>query len=137
MDWFDAPNEAALTLALQSSSAFIAAQEAAGGQGANATASPPPFVAPPFIAQVTVAPPPSIAPSVIAPVTWTPGAALMLAIAYGANLGGMGTKIGTVPNAQLSGFLREQQGIGSADGTGQVETLAGFELGEVHGFRRK
>lgn len=80
MDWFDAPNEAALTLALQSSSAFIAVQEAAGGQGANATASPPPFVAPPFIAQVTVAPPPSVAPSAIAPVTWTPGAALMLAL---------------------------------------------------------
>ena len=33
------------------------------------------------------------------------GAALMLAIAYAANLGGTGTKIGTVPSAQLSGFL--------------------------------
>lgn len=33
------------------------------------------------------------------------GAALMLAIAYGANVGGIGTKIGTAPNAQLSGFL--------------------------------
>lgn len=33
------------------------------------------------------------------------GAALMLAIAYAANLGGTGTKIGTVPAAQLSGFL--------------------------------
>ncbi len=36
------------------------------------------------------------------------GCALMLAIAYGANVGGMGTKIGTVPNAQLSGFLAER-----------------------------
>jgi sodium-dependent dicarboxylate transporter 2/3/5 len=33
------------------------------------------------------------------------GAALMLSIAYAANLGGVGTKIGTVPSAQLSGFL--------------------------------
>jgi solute carrier family 13 (sodium-dependent dicarboxylate transporter), member 2/3/5 len=33
------------------------------------------------------------------------GMALMLAIAWGANLGGIGTKIGTAPNAQLSGFL--------------------------------
>lgn len=36
------------------------------------------------------------------------GAALMLAIAYAANLGGTGTKIGTVPAAQLSGFLAGQ-----------------------------
>jgi sodium-dependent dicarboxylate transporter 2/3/5 len=36
------------------------------------------------------------------------GCALMLAIAYGANLGGMGTKIGTVPNSQLAGFLAER-----------------------------
>jgi sodium-dependent dicarboxylate transporter 2/3/5 len=36
------------------------------------------------------------------------GAALMLAIAYGANLGGIGTKIGTVPSAQLSGFLAQR-----------------------------
>ena len=36
------------------------------------------------------------------------GAALMLAIAYAANLGGTGTKIGTVPAAQLSGFLASQ-----------------------------
>ena len=36
------------------------------------------------------------------------GCALMLAIAYGANVGGMGTKIGTVPNAQLAGFLAER-----------------------------
>ncbi|MBK8180606.1 MAG: SLC13 family permease [Planctomycetes bacterium] len=33
------------------------------------------------------------------------GAAIMLAIAYGANVGGIGTKIGTAPNAQFSGFL--------------------------------
>ena len=39
------------------------------------------------------------------------GAALMLAIAYGANVGGMGTKIGTVPNAQLAGFLAQERGI--------------------------
>jgi sodium-dependent dicarboxylate transporter 2/3/5 len=39
------------------------------------------------------------------------GCALMLAIAYGANLGGMGTKIGTVPNAQLAGFLAQERGV--------------------------
>jgi len=33
------------------------------------------------------------------------GMALMLAIAWGANLGGIGTTIGTAPNAQLAGFL--------------------------------
>jgi len=33
------------------------------------------------------------------------GMAVMLAIAWGANLGGIGTKIGTAPNAQFSGFL--------------------------------
>ncbi|MBP1642622.1 MAG: sodium:sulfate symporter [Acidobacteria bacterium] len=33
------------------------------------------------------------------------GMALLLAIAWGANLGGIGTKIGTPPNAQLAGFL--------------------------------
>ncbi|MCK6549840.1 DASS family sodium-coupled anion symporter [Myxococcota bacterium] len=33
------------------------------------------------------------------------GAAIMLAIAYAANVGGIGTKIGTAPNAQLSQFL--------------------------------
>jgi len=38
------------------------------------------------------------------------GAALMLSIAYGANVGGMGTKIGTAPNAQLAGFL-SQRGV--------------------------
>jgi sodium-dependent dicarboxylate transporter 2/3/5 len=36
------------------------------------------------------------------------GAALMLAVAYGANVGGIGTKIGTVPSAQLAGFLAQQ-----------------------------
>jgi sodium-dependent dicarboxylate transporter 2/3/5 len=35
------------------------------------------------------------------------GAALMLAVAYGANIGGIGTKIGTVPSAQLAGFLAQ------------------------------
>jgi sodium-dependent dicarboxylate transporter 2/3/5 len=33
------------------------------------------------------------------------GMAAMLAIAYGANVGGIGTKIGTAPNAQFSGFM--------------------------------
>lgn len=32
------------------------------------------------------------------------GMAVMLAIAYGANVGGIGTKIGTAPNAQFAGF---------------------------------
>lgn len=36
------------------------------------------------------------------------GCALMLSIAYAANLGGTGTKIGTVPSAQLSGFLAQR-----------------------------
>jgi sodium-dependent dicarboxylate transporter 2/3/5 len=36
------------------------------------------------------------------------GCALMLAIAYGANVGGMGTKIGTVPNSLVAGFLAER-----------------------------
>lgn len=35
------------------------------------------------------------------------GMAVMLAIAYGANIGGMGTKIGTAPNAQFSGFMHQ------------------------------
>ncbi len=35
--------------------------------------------------------------------------ALLLAVAWGANLGGIGTKIGTAPNSQLAGFL-EQRG---------------------------
>ena len=33
------------------------------------------------------------------------GMAIMLAIAYGANVGGIGTKIGTAPNGQFAGFL--------------------------------
>ena len=36
------------------------------------------------------------------------GAALMLAVAYGSNVGGIGTKVGTVPSAQLSGFLAQR-----------------------------
>ncbi len=32
------------------------------------------------------------------------GMAIMLAVAYGANVGGIGTKIGTAPNAQFAGF---------------------------------
>jgi sodium-dependent dicarboxylate transporter 2/3/5 len=38
------------------------------------------------------------------------GMAVMLAIAYGSNVGGIGTKIGTAPNAMFSGFM-EQQGM--------------------------
>lgn len=38
------------------------------------------------------------------------GMAIMLAIAYGSNVGGIGTKIGTAPNAQFSGFM-ERIGI--------------------------
>lgn len=38
------------------------------------------------------------------------GMAIMLAIAYGANVGGIGTKIGTAPNAQFSGFM-EREGV--------------------------
>jgi sodium-dependent dicarboxylate transporter 2/3/5 len=38
------------------------------------------------------------------------GAALMLAVAYAANVGGIGTKIGTAPNAQFASFLA-QRGI--------------------------
>ncbi|MCM2269258.1 MAG: SLC13 family permease, partial [Thermoanaerobaculia bacterium] len=38
------------------------------------------------------------------------GMALMLAIAWGSNLGGIGSKIGTAPNAQLAGFL-ERRGV--------------------------
>lgn len=33
------------------------------------------------------------------------GSAIMLAIAYASNLGGIGTKIGTAPNAQFAGFM--------------------------------
>lgn len=36
------------------------------------------------------------------------GAALMLAVAYAANVGGVGTKIGTIPSTQLSGFLAQR-----------------------------
>jgi sodium-dependent dicarboxylate transporter 2/3/5 len=36
------------------------------------------------------------------------GAAVMLAVAYASNVGGIGTKIGTVPSAQLSGFLAQR-----------------------------
>ena len=32
----------------------------------------------------------------------------MLAVAYGANVGGIGTKIGTIPSTQLSGFLAQR-----------------------------
>jgi len=39
------------------------------------------------------------------------GAALMLAVAYGATTGGMGTLIGTPPNALLAGFLDDVYGI--------------------------
>ncbi len=35
---------------------------------------------------------------------------LLLAVAYGANVGGMGTLIGTPPNALLAGFVEEQYG---------------------------
>lgn len=38
------------------------------------------------------------------------GMAIMLSIAYGSNVGGIGTKIGTAPNAQFSGFM-ERQGV--------------------------
>ena len=37
--------------------------------------------------------------------------ALMLGIAYSASIGGMGTLIGTPPNALLAGFLRESYGV--------------------------
>ncbi|SHK06978.1 SLC13 family permease [Rhodothermus profundi] len=39
-------------------------------------------------------------------------AALVLSIAYGCNIGGMGTLIGTPPNALLAGFLSETYGYG-------------------------
>ena len=38
------------------------------------------------------------------------GMAIMLAIAYGANVGGIATKIGTAPNAQFAGFM-ERLGV--------------------------
>lgn len=39
------------------------------------------------------------------------GVALMLAIAYAANIGGIGTLIGTPPNALLASYLQESHGI--------------------------
>jgi sodium-dependent dicarboxylate transporter 2/3/5 len=36
------------------------------------------------------------------------GAAIMLAVAYAANVGGIGTKIGTAPNAQFASFLAQR-----------------------------
>lgn len=39
------------------------------------------------------------------------GAALVLAIAYGANIGGLGTLIGTPPNAILKGYVEKSHGI--------------------------
>ncbi|MGH9465515.1 MAG: SLC13 family permease, partial [Thermoanaerobaculia bacterium] len=45
------------------------------------------------------------------------GMALMLAIAYGANLGGIGTKIGTAPNLQFAGFMER---------LGEVVSFAAF-----------
>ena len=38
------------------------------------------------------------------------GNAIMLSIAYGSNVGGMGTKIGTGPNSIFSGYVSEQLG---------------------------
>jgi sodium-dependent dicarboxylate transporter 2/3/5 len=39
------------------------------------------------------------------------GAAIMLAIAYGANVGGIGTKIGTATNALFCGYLAQNLGV--------------------------
>jgi len=39
------------------------------------------------------------------------GSALVLAIAYGANVGGMGTLIGTPPNAVLKAYMQRQHGV--------------------------
>ena len=36
------------------------------------------------------------------------GASLMLAVAYAANVGGIGTKIGTAPNAQFASFMAQR-----------------------------
>ena len=47
------------------------------------------------------------------------GMAIMLSIAYGANVGGIGTKIGTAPNAQFAGF---------ADGIGMGVSFLQFLL---------
>lgn len=38
-------------------------------------------------------------------------AALVLAVAYGANIGGIGTKIGTLPNVMFSGFAEKRLGV--------------------------
>ena len=43
--------------------------------------------------------------------THTFAVALMLSIAYACNIGGMGTLIGTPPNALLAGFMNESYGI--------------------------
>ena len=39
------------------------------------------------------------------------GASVMLAVAYGANIGGIGTKIGTAPNALFSQFVERTVGV--------------------------
>ncbi len=39
------------------------------------------------------------------------GASVMMSIAYAANIGGIGTKIGTAPNAQFAGFVQQNLGI--------------------------
>src|SRR5690606_42061194 len=39
------------------------------------------------------------------------GAALLLGLAYAASIGGMGTLIGTPPNALLAGFMDEAYGV--------------------------
>lgn len=39
------------------------------------------------------------------------GASLLLAVAYGANVGGIGTKIGTAPNAQFAQFMERTVGV--------------------------
>jgi len=39
------------------------------------------------------------------------GAGLMLAVAYGANIGGLGTLIGSPPNALMAGYMAREHGI--------------------------
>lgn len=39
------------------------------------------------------------------------GGSVMLAVAYGANIGGIGTKIGTAPNAQFAQFMAQSVGV--------------------------
>jgi sodium-dependent dicarboxylate transporter 2/3/5 len=39
------------------------------------------------------------------------GLALLLGVAYAASIGGVGTLIGTAPNAFMAGFLRENYGM--------------------------